>query len=124
MCRVAPPPVNAELVFTTNRGLSLRANNWRVREFNAAVTKAGLDKIDRLTPHKLRHTAASLSIAAGADVKVIQQMLGHADASITLNTYGHLFPDRLDEVADVLDLRRAAALAKAAKQEQDDKDAA
>jgi integrase len=50
------------------------------------------------------------AIAAGADVKVIQQMLGHADAGMTLNIYGHLWPDRLDEVADVLDLRRRKAL--------------
>ncbi|EOD70332.1 site-specific recombinase XerD [Amycolatopsis vancoresmycina DSM 44592] len=63
-----------------------------------------------LTPHKLRHTAASLAIAAGADVKVVQQMLGHADAAMTLNVYGHLFPDRLDEVADVLDAQRTQAL--------------
>jgi integrase len=99
-----------ELVFTTARALSLRSNNWRVREFNAAVKAAKMDKLG-LTPHKLRHTAASLAIAAGADVKVIQQMLGHADAAMTLNVYGHLFPDRLDEVADVLDIRRTAALA-------------
>lgn len=98
-----------DLLFTTKRGLSLRANNWRVREFNAAVEAAGL-KVDGLTPHKLRHTAASLAIAAGADVKVVQQMLGHADAAMTLNVYGHLFPDRLDEVADTLDARRTAAL--------------
>ncbi|SFQ59909.1 hypothetical protein SAMN05421810_110132 [Amycolatopsis arida] len=38
-------------------------------------------------------------------------MLGHADAAMTLNIYGHLFPDRLDEVADTLDVRRLAALA-------------
>lgn len=50
---------------------------------------AGL-KVKDLTPHKLRHTTASLAIAAGADVKVIQQMLGHADAAMTLNIYGHL----------------------------------
>jgi integrase len=98
-----------ELVFTTNRAMSLRANNWRVREFNAAVTAAKLDGLG-LTPHKLRHTAASLAIAAGADVKVIQQMLGHADASMTLNTYGHLWPDNLDDVASTLDARRLAAL--------------
>ncbi|GGM79848.1 putative prophage phiRv2 integrase [Longimycelium tulufanense] len=98
-----------ELVFTTNRGMSLRANNWRVREFNAAVQAAELDGLG-LTPHKLRHTAASLAIAAGADVKVIQQMLGHADASMTLNIYGHLWPDRLDDVAATLDARRRAAL--------------
>lgn len=97
------------LVFTTKRGLSLRANNWRLREFNAAVKQAVLD-IDGLTPHKLRHTAASLAIAAGADVKVVQQMLGHTDAAMTLNIYGHLFPDRLDEVADTLDAQRMEVL--------------
>jgi integrase len=101
-----------ELVFTTARALS-RSNNRRVREFNAAVKAAKMDKLG-LTPHKLRHTAASLAIAAGADVKVIQQMLGHADAAMTLNVYGHLFPDRIDEVADVLDIRRMAQLASAA----------
>ncbi len=98
------------LVFTTARGGSLRSHNWRTREFTPAVQAAGLH-VAGLTPHKLRHTAASLAIAAGADVKVIQQMLGHADAAMTLNIYGHLFPDRLDEVADVLDARRTAALA-------------
>jgi integrase len=100
-----------ELVFTTSRGLSLRANNWRMREFNPAVKAAKL-KVDGLTPHKLRHTAASLANAAGADVKVLQLMLGHADAAMTLNVYGHLFPDRLDELADTLDERRREALAK------------
>lgn len=99
-----------DLLFTTGRGQSLRANNWRVREFNAALKAADLGVVG-LTPHKLRHTAASLAIAAGADVKVVQQMLGHADAAMTLNVYGHLFPDRLDEVADVLDARRTQALA-------------
>jgi integrase len=58
-----------ELVFTTARGQSLRPNNWRVREFNPAVTAAGRDGLG-LTPHKLRHTAASLAIAAVADVHV------------------------------------------------------
>ncbi len=38
-------------------------------------------------------------------------MLGHKDASMTLNVYGHLFPDRLDEVADALDAGRMVALA-------------
>lgn len=51
-----------------------------------------------------------LAISAGADVKVVQQMLGHADAAMAPNIYGHLFPDRLDEVAEVLDLRRTKAL--------------
>jgi hypothetical protein len=51
----------------------------------------------------LRHTAASLAIASGANVKVVQQMLGHKSAIMTLDLYGHLFPDQLDEVADRLD---------------------
>ncbi|WP_407659388.1 tyrosine-type recombinase/integrase [Lipingzhangella rawalii] len=78
-------------VFTTKRSAPLRIHNWRIREFNKARTNAGLDGTG-LTPHKLRHTAASLAIAAGADVKVVQQMLGHATATMTLDTYGHLFP--------------------------------
>ncbi|WP_083933201.1 tyrosine-type recombinase/integrase [Sciscionella marina] len=103
-----------QLVFRTARKQSLRANNWRVREFNAAVKAAGLGDLG-LTPHKLRHTAASLAIAAGADVKVLQQMLGHATAAMTLDIYGHLFPDRLDEVATKLDRNRTKALRRSAR---------
>ena len=65
--------------------------------------------IPDLHPHQLRHTAASLAIASGADVKVVQQMLGHASATMTLDTYGHLFEDRLDEVGDALDRAHTAA---------------
>jgi integrase len=51
----------------------------------------------------LRHAAASLAIASGADIKVVQQMLGHKSATMTLDQYGHLFPDRLDGVEDAID---------------------
>ena len=61
-------------------------------------------------PHELRHTAASLAIASGADVKIVQQMLGHKSATMTLDLYGHLFPDRLDLVADAMDADRVKAL--------------
>jgi len=43
--------------------------------------------------HDLRHYFASLLIASGADVKVVQTRLRHASAMTTLNTYGHLWPD-------------------------------
>jgi integrase len=56
-----------------------------------------------LTPHELRHTAASLAIAAGANVKAVQLMLGHASAAMTLDIYAGLFADDLDAVADRLD---------------------
>ncbi|MFE7194976.1 tyrosine-type recombinase/integrase [Microbacterium oxydans] len=65
----------------------------------------------RVTPHDLRHTAASLAISAGANVKAVQRMLGHASAAMTLDTYADLFEDDLDDVATALDRHRAASLA-------------
>ncbi|MGW7407155.1 tyrosine-type recombinase/integrase [Streptomyces sp. NPDC054833] len=73
--------------------------------------KAGLGHL-KVTPHKLRHTAASLAIVSGADVNVVRTMLGHKSATLTLDTYGHLFPDRLDEVSKKMHKRRAKQLAK------------
>lgn len=56
-------------------------------------------KSARVTPHDLRHTAASLAISSGANVKAVQRMLGHASAAMTLDTYADLFEDDLDDVA-------------------------
>ena len=97
-----------ELVFEGQRGGVLRNRNFNRRTFAPAALSIGEPN---LTPHGLRHTAASLAIAAGANVKVVQQMLGHKTASMTLDLYGHLFPDQLDDVADRLDVigRTAAA---------------
>ena len=64
----------------------------------------------RVTPHDLRHTAASLAISAGANVKAVQRMLGHASAAMTLDRYADLFEDDLDTVAGALDAQRTAAL--------------
>ncbi|HEV2919048.1 MAG TPA: tyrosine-type recombinase/integrase, partial [Actinomycetota bacterium] len=69
-----------------------------------------------LRAHDLRHTAASLLIREGASVKAVQKQLGHAAASITLDTYGHLFPDELDALAGRLeDLHDRALAARAAE---------
>jgi hypothetical protein len=83
----------------------LRVSTFRTA-FSAAAKVIG---VPDLHPHQLRHTAASLAIASGADVKVVQQMLGHSSATMTLDTYGHLFEDRLDEVGDAMDRGREAA---------------
>lgn len=56
----------------------------------------------RITAHALRHTAASLAISAGANVLVVQRMLGHASAAMTLDTYADLFDDDLNSVADAV----------------------
>lgn len=56
-----------------------------------------------VTPHDLRHTAASLAVSAGANVKVVQRMLGHASAAMTLDQYADLFDADLDTVATRLE---------------------
>lgn len=110
-----------ELVFTDQRGGVLRNSNWRSRVFAPAVEalrtasieqrsneiaatgQASTPEFPKVTPHDLRHTAASLAISAGANVKAVQRMLGHAKASMTLDTYADLFDADLDAVAVQLD---------------------
>lgn len=53
-----------------------------------------------ITPHDLRHTCASLAISAGANIKVLQTLMGHKTATLTLDRYGHLFPDDLGGIAE------------------------
>ncbi|MGI8760934.1 MAG: tyrosine-type recombinase/integrase [Jatrophihabitantaceae bacterium] len=104
---VAGKPADA-LVFTAPQGGTLRVRNFRRVALDPAAKALG---VEGLHPHALRHTAASLAIASGADVKVVQQMLGHKSATMTLDLYGHLFGDRLDVVSDAMDAARTAALA-------------
>src|SRR5699024_5750940 len=89
-----------ELVFTTGRGAQLRSGNFRRWVFDPAVEAAGLEGV---TPHVLRHTAASLAVDAGAHVKDVQRMLGHKSAAMTLDIYTGLFESSLDAVGDRLD---------------------
>jgi integrase len=102
-----------DLVFTDLRGGVLRNSNWRARVFEPAVStcRQADDSFPLITPHDLRHTAASLAVSAGANVKAVQRMLGHAKASMTLDVYADLFDDDLDDVAASLDaaIRAAAA---------------
>ncbi|BCN51909.1 site-specific integrase [Prescottella equi] len=72
------------------------AGGW----FAGAVKRAG---VQRVTPHDLRHTTASLAISAGVNVLALARMLGHTSAKVTLDTYADLFDSDLDAVAMVLD---------------------
>lgn len=92
-----------DLVFTTPRGGVMRNHNFRSRVFVPAAEAIGMPG---LTPHDLRHTAASLAVQFGATVKAVQRMLGHASAAMTLDVYAGLFDDDLDAVADGLDRAR------------------
>jgi integrase len=114
-------------VFTAPRGGPVRSSKFVPVRFNPAIGAANqaiaeLDPDSRpdllpeeLRLYDLRHTAASLMIRQGASVKAVQKQLGHATASITLDTYGHLFPDELDALADRLEDARADALATLAR---------
>jgi len=70
----------------------------RIRTWPMARAPAARRKLDGLHFHDLRHSHAALLIEAGEHVKVIQSRLGHANARMTLDVYGHLF-DGLDEAA-------------------------
>ena len=87
-------------LFLSAKGKRVRVDNWRSRVFDPAKMVIGRPDI---TPHVLRHTAASLAIASGADVKAVQEMLGHSSAKMTLDTYAHLWDAGLDDVATRMD---------------------
>ncbi|CAN5237852.1 hypothetical protein BH09ACT1_BH09ACT1_06810 [soil metagenome] len=89
-----------DLVFTGPGGSFQRRSHNAHGWFQTAVAAAN---VPSMTPHDLRHTAASLAISSGANVKAVQRMLGHASASMTLDVYSDLFDDDLDAVAGRLD---------------------
>lgn len=76
--------------------------------FLSVRKKAGL--AEGFVFHDLRHSAASFAVSAGASVKVVQNMLGHSSAAMTLDVYSDLFDTDVDDVAERMDNRREAAL--------------
>ena len=72
-----------------------------------AVRDAG---VPVLTCHDLRHTAASIAVHSGANVKALQRMLGHKSAAMTLDRYADLFDKDLDTVSDAVGREIAKAL--------------
>jgi integrase len=98
-----------DLVLSSANGGVLRVSTWRPRVFNPARQSLGAD-FPKVTPHDLRHTAASLVVSAGGNVLALARMLGHESPKMTLETYADLFDSDLDALADVLDQARAAAL--------------
>lgn len=93
-----------ERLFSGSRGSALRNNTWTRRHYGPAIAAvAATDPtFPRPTFHDLRHTAVSLAISAGVNVKVVQRIAGHASATMTLDTYAGLFDDDLHGSADRL----------------------
>jgi integrase len=85
-----PERCGDNLVFCTRNGLPYHHSHIG-EEFRAAVNRAGLQHNDRLSLHSLRHSYASMLIAAGLNVVFVSRQLGHANSSITLSVYAHLF---------------------------------
>lgn len=98
------------LVFPDSEGGYMRGTNVRRRWWADAVNAARLFPAPGKTsageavtvyefkPHELRHTAASLAIQAGANIKSLQNMLGHESAALTLDRYGHLYGSDVEAV--------------------------
>lgn len=97
-----------DLVFPAARGEVLRVRVMRRGWFDAAAAEIG---VPGLTPHELRHTAASLAVSEGASILSVQRMLGHDKPSTTLDVYSDLFDEDLDGVADRLADARERTLA-------------
>lgn len=87
-------------VFPAPTGGVIHANNFRRRVWAAALTA---EHLEGLRFHDLRHSAISMWIAAGFNVKRVASWAGHASSAFTLDRYGHLFRDDDDVAAARLD---------------------
>lgn len=85
-------------LFAAPQGGPLSESNWkRSVRWSEATTKIGKPN---LRVHDLRHTCASLWLGNGADPKVVQRILGHASAAMTMDLYGHLIDQNLWDAAE------------------------
>jgi len=101
--------VTEPLLFTTLRGAPIRRQTFN-NAWTDALLRAGLPGGTHF--HALRHYYASMLIAGGEDVKVVQARLGHASARETLDTYGHLWPNSEGRTRAVVDSMFGAARSK------------
>ncbi|MGH8924670.1 MAG: tyrosine-type recombinase/integrase [Acidimicrobiia bacterium] len=90
-----------EFVFTSSRGTPVRQSNVYARHFKPAALRAGRDPNVRF--HDLRHRYAAMLIAEGAYPRAIMERLGHSSIQVTLDTYGHMFPELEADLTGRLD---------------------
>ena len=91
----------SEWVFPNARGTTIGHQNLHNRSWKPLLRRAGLPHSVRF--HDLRHSCISLLLAKGVPVKVVSEMAGHADISVTLSVYGHVLPDMQGTAADGMD---------------------
>lgn len=85
-----------DLVFCNSVGKPIEVGNMTRRSFRPILQKAGLPIIRF---HDLRHSCASLLLFLGVHPKVVQELLGHSQISLTLDIYSHAFPSLQTEAA-------------------------
>ena len=88
------------LVFPSQVGTPIGGRNLS-RSFKRHLERAGLPRSFRF--HDLRHTCATLLLRQGVNPKFVQELLGHADITLTLNVYSHVLPDMGDQAAVAMD---------------------
>jgi integrase len=94
-------PNDEGLLFPSASGAPFDPSNFMSRLFKPAAAAAGFPE---LTFHDLRHTGASLMIAAGCHVKVIAEQMGHSDGgALVLRRYGHLYKGARRQAAMALE---------------------
>jgi integrase len=89
-------------------GGPIRPNNFRKRAFHHAVIASGVDP--NITPHDLRDTAATLAFSAGATVKEVSVMLGHANPAVTLRVYTGVLNSMSEQTDERLEAAFRAAV--------------
>jgi integrase len=89
-----------DLVFPNAWGKVVTFENFSHRTLHPALKRAGLPLIRF---HDLRHTAATLLLSKGVNIKVVSEMLGHANVSITLRIYAHVLPHMQQAAAQAMD---------------------
>jgi integrase len=97
-----------DLLFTTETGRPLHVHNIVVRHFKPLLKKA---KLPNLRLYDLRHTHATLLLAAGEHPKVVQERLGHSSITLTLDVYSHVVPGMQEKAAERLDALLASTKA-------------
>lgn len=90
---------DCNLIFSSKIGSPLDPSNLRL-DFKHVIKRAG---VPRVRFHDLRHTAASLLLNNGIPVIVVSRILRHSSPSITMDIYGHLYNEKQDEVAHLMD---------------------
>ena len=84
----------SEWVFPNAKRTTIGHQNLHDSSWKPLLKRAGLPHSVRF--HDLRHSCISLLLAKGVPVKVVSEMAGHADISVTLSVYGHVLPDMQD----------------------------